>query len=244
MGDTDRAERTLAALDEQDRGRGEILIAVAVLRLAQGDPRAAAAALAPVLDGSAPLARGRWLVNAFLLEAIARNALADLAAAERALERALDAAEPDTILFPFLIYRAPGLLEHHARDCAKHAPLVSEILSLLPAQEERGQPRPGAMASPHARGYTGGPLPRLIEPLSRSETRVLRYLPTNLSVPEIARELCLSVTTVRTHIRHLFVKLGVHRRTEAVARARALSLLAPSPRSPGERRFMSDGASR
>jgi LuxR family transcriptional regulator, maltose regulon positive regulatory protein len=245
MGDTERAERTLAALDEQDRGRGEILIAVAVLRLAQGDPRAAAAALAPVLDGSAPLARGRWLVNAFLLEAIARNALADLAAAERALERALDAAEPDIILFPFLIYRAPGLLEHHARDCAKHAALVSEILSLLPApQEERGQPRPEAMASPHARGYTGGSPPRLIEPLSRSETRVLRYLPTNLSVPEIARELCLSVTTVRTHIRHLFVKLGVHRRTEAVARARALSLLAPSPRSPGERRFMSEGVSR
>ncbi len=51
----------------------------------------------------------------------------------------------------------------------------------------------------------------LIEPLSRSEMRVLRYLPTNLSAPEIARELSVSVTTVRTHISHLFVKLGVHR---------------------------------
>ena len=69
----------------------------------------------------------------------------------------------------------------------------------------------------------------LVDPLSQSEIRVLRYLPTNLSAPEIARELSVSVTTVRTHIRHLFVKLGVHRRTEAVAQARALGLLAPSP---------------
>ena len=59
--------------------------------------------------------------------------------------------------------------------------------------------------------------------------RVLRYLPTNLSTPEIARELSVSVTTVRTHISHLFAKLGAHRRTEAVARARDLGLLAPSP---------------
>jgi LuxR family transcriptional regulator, maltose regulon positive regulatory protein len=61
---------------------------------------------------------------------------------------------------------------------------------------------------------------------------VLRYLPTNLSTPQIARELSLSVTTVRTHVRHVFVKLGAHHRTEAVARARALGLLAPSARTP------------
>ena len=48
----------------------------------------------------------------------------------------------------------------------------------------------------------------LTEPLSRSEMRVLPYLPTNLSAPEIARELSVSVTTVRTRIRHLFVKLA------------------------------------
>ncbi len=51
----------------------------------------------------------------------------------------------------------------------------------------------------------------LIEPLSRSEMRVLRYLPMNLSAPDIARELSVSVTTVRTSIRHLFVKLDAHR---------------------------------
>jgi LuxR family maltose regulon positive regulatory protein len=58
---------------------------------------------------------------------------------------------------------------------------------------------------------------------------VLHYLPTNLSAAEIAGELSVSVTTVRTHIRHVFLKLGVHRRTEAVQHARALGLLAPPP---------------
>jgi LuxR family transcriptional regulator, maltose regulon positive regulatory protein len=48
----------------------------------------------------------------------------------------------------------------------------------------------------------------LIAPLSRSEMRVLRYLPTNLSAPKIARELSVPVTTVRTRIRHLFVQLA------------------------------------
>ena len=70
----------------------------------------------------------------------------------------------------------------------------------------------------------------LREPLSHAEARVLRYLPTKLSAPEIADELYLSVNTVKTHMRHLYDKLGAHRRHEAVEQARALGLLAPSPR--------------
>ena len=66
------------------------------------------------------------------------------------------------------------------------------------------------------------------EPLTKSETLILRYLPTHLTAPEIARQLDLSVHTVTTHIRHLYVKLGVHRRHEAVTRARAFGLLAYS----------------
>jgi LuxR family maltose regulon positive regulatory protein len=72
----------------------------------------------------------------------------------------------------------------------------------------------------------------LTEPLSPAETRVLRYLPTGLSVTEIAGQLHLSVNTVRTHMRHVYDKLGAHRRHEAVERARALGLLAPSSRQP------------
>jgi LuxR family maltose regulon positive regulatory protein len=71
------------------------------------------------------------------------------------------------------------------------------------------------------------------EPLTDSEIRVLRYLPTRLTALEIARQLYLSVHTVTTHMRHIYTKLDVHRRHEAVDRARACGLLAPITGRPG-----------
>ena len=215
LGETERAGQVLAALSEQDRDRGEIRTAAAVLRLAQGDPRAVTAALAPVLDGSAPVAAPALQVQSFLLEAIARDALGDPGAAERALERALDLAEPDGMLLEFLLHPAPGLLERQARHRTGHAALIAEIRSLLAGRTPA--PPPAAAQPP-------------LEPLSNSEIRVLRYLPTNLSAPEIANELYVSTNTVKTHMHHLYAKLGTHRRGEAVERARALGLLAPSAR--------------
>jgi LuxR family maltose regulon positive regulatory protein len=211
LGETDRAEQALAAVADQDRDLGQMRISLAVLRLAQDDPHAAVAALAPVLDGSAPIPWPGWLVQPFLLEAIARDALGDPAAAGRALERALDLAEPDGVLTMFLLHPAPGLLQRHR---TAHAALIADILSLLAGRK---------LAPP-----TAGPPPPL-EPLSDSEIRVLRYLPTNLSMRQIAGELYVSHNTVRTHISHLYAKLGTHTRAEAVARGRALGLLAPSP---------------
>jgi LuxR family transcriptional regulator, maltose regulon positive regulatory protein len=213
LGQTERAEQALAALADQDRDLGQMRISLAALRLAQDDPHAAVAALGPVLDGSAPVPWPGWLAHAFLLEAIARDALGDPAAAGRALERALDLAEPDGVLLWFLLHPAPGLLERQARQRTAHPALIAEILSLLAGRA----PAPPA-----------GPRPPL-EPLSDSEIRVLRYLATNLSGPEIAGQLYLSHNTVRTHLRHLYAKLGTHRRAEAVTRGRALGLLAPTP---------------
>ena len=92
LGETERAEQVLAGLSDQDREHREMRIAAAALRLAQDDPYAAAAALGPVLDGSAPQIRRSWLIQAFVLEAIARDTLGDPAAADRAVERALDLA--------------------------------------------------------------------------------------------------------------------------------------------------------
>ena len=99
--------------------------------------------------------------------------LGDAGAAQCPIERALDLAEPDRMLFPSLIHPAPGLLERHARQRTPHAALSAGILSRL-----AGTSAPGA-GSPAA-------------PLSQAQTRVLRYLPAHLSVPEIAGELCVS----------------------------------------------------
>jgi len=215
LGQLEQAEQVLAELGDQDRDRGDIRTAVAALRLAQGNPHAATAALAPVLDDSAPVTNRSLQNQSFLLEAIARDALGDSGAGEHALERALDIAEPDGALFMFLLHPAPGLLERHARQRTAHASLIAEILSLLAGNTPA--PPPAAAQPP-------------LEPLSETEIRVLRYLPTNLSTPEIANELYVSPNTVKTHLRHLYAKLGTHRRGETVARARALGLLAPAGR--------------
>ncbi|TMR11478.1 LuxR family transcriptional regulator [Nonomuraea turkmeniaca] len=211
-GETKRAAQALADLDQHHRDRGEMRIALAMLRLTQADLRAATAALAPVLDGSASVPWPDWLEQAFLLEAIARDRLGDFGAAERALERALDLAESGGVLIWFLLQPTQDLLSRHSAHRTRHASLITEIQSLLAG-------RSPALART-------APQPPL-EPLSDSEIRVLRYLPTNLSVPEIANELSLSPNTVKTHTRNLYRKLGINRRAEAVARARALGLLAP-----------------
>jgi len=213
MGDLRGAEELLAELDGPEPA-AEARIALAVLRLAQDDPEAVKAAVAPLLDGLASVASfPLWAVQAFLLEALAHDALGDAAGAERALERALDLAEPDGLLLPFLFHpAAKELLERHSRYRTTHASLISSALALL-----AGSQLATRVADPH-------PLP---EPLSESETRVLRYLPTNLSKREIADELCVSVHTIKTHIHHLYTKLDVHTRRDAVTRGRALGLLAP-----------------
>ena len=218
MGETQRVEHILAEMDGAERDSGEMRIAVAALRLAQDDPEAATVALAPVIEGSVPLTNAHlWEVQAFLLDAIARDALGDAGAARRALERALDVAQPEGLLYPFLADPAPDLLDRHRRLGTAHAALIEEILSVMAGRK----PVQRADEPQHLR-----------EPLSQAETRVLRYLPTKLSAPEIAGQLYLSVNTVKTHMRHLYDKLGVHRRHEAVEQARAFGLLAPSARKP------------
>jgi LuxR family transcriptional regulator, maltose regulon positive regulatory protein len=212
LGEIQRAEALLAELDEQTRDWGEIQVFAANLQLARHDPHAATVALGPVLDGSAPVYGRLPLIRAYLLEAIARDALGDDNAADGALERALDLTERDGALSLFVQHPAPALLHRHARHRTAHTALVTEILSLMTKVPASAK----AATQP------------LLEPLSQSEIRVLRYLPTHLSMPEIASELYVSLNTVRTHMRHLYTKLGTHRRAETVERARALGLLAPS----------------
>jgi LuxR family transcriptional regulator, maltose regulon positive regulatory protein len=167
----------------------------------------------PIFAGTSPIDNPGWEIQALLLKASAEDALGDIGASSRALERALELAEPDGLLLPFLLHPTRDLLERHSRLRSTHASLISEILNLL------------AGHAPRARRSDAQP-PQ--EPLSDSELRVLRYLPTNLRGPEIAAELFVSQNTIRTHLRNAYAKLGVHRRADAVKRARELGLLSTS----------------
>ena len=215
MGNAAAAREELERASEEQRERAEGRIGAAALALAEGDAERAVVLLAPVIDQSAPTWHPSWAaIQALLFDAAAHEQLGVMRAAEGSLEHALDLAEPEGLILPFTTAPIAGLLERHPRHRSAHAALVSEILDVL------------AGASPQPRGEPAPPL----DTLSAAELRVVRYLPTNLRAPEIAAELFVSTNTVRTHLSHIYAKLGVHSRAEAVDRARELRLLGPSSR--------------
>ena len=214
LGETAAARAILAEMTDEDRDSSESRSALAAVHLAEGDAAAAVDVLAPIVDASDTVVKISP-IQAFLFDALAREALGDPETAEASIERALERAEPDGLIFPFVTMPVQGLLERHPRHRTAHAALLSDILDVLD----------GSVLSAPA-----GRRPELREELSDGELRVLRYLPSNLSAPEIGNELYLSLNTIKSHMRHIYAKLGVHRRTEAVDRARELGLLAPSAR--------------
>jgi LuxR family maltose regulon positive regulatory protein len=208
-GKVSEARAALAALPEELAG-GEIAAAEAVICLTDGDPGGALIAVKGVLDGTAPVAGYATVLGAHLLAGRAHRELGDHRAASQAAERALELAEPDRLVLPFVLSGSRQLLEALARHETTHSVLLARILDIM-----RGaSPAPEEMTMP----------PRTLQ-LSPTELKVLRYLPTNLSRPEIARELSVSPNTVSTHIRNIYAKLGADDRSGAVQHARKLGLL-------------------
>jgi LuxR family maltose regulon positive regulatory protein len=213
LGMTGEARALLAALDDERASSGEIRNARAVICLAEGNPAAALAAVADVLDGTAPVLGDVTVMEAHLLAGLAHRQLGDQRAASQAAERALALAEPDRLVLPFAMTGSRELLEALPRHQTAHGALLADILDVLHG------------SSPAAKELSPSPP---TEELSPGELRVLRYLPTNLSRPEIASELSVSLNTVGTHLRSIYAKLQVRDRSSAVQRARELRLLAAS----------------
>ena len=150
-------------------------------------------------------------IEARVVEAVARDCLNDQDGALRALERALDLAEPRGYADAILHFGAPlkSLLRRRIRQGTGHRAFAGELLAAL----EDGQ------RDERARGAL------LLEPLSDRELAVLRFLPTMMSNAEIAAEMFVSVNTVKTHLKHVYRKLDVADRRDAVRRGRELHLL-------------------
>lgn len=218
IGETAPARAGLDEFSPKQRDTPLGRIALAQIHLAEDSPEQAVDVLAPVIEGASEVV---WQVDprvdaieALLYDAAARDELGETRAAEASMERALELAEPEGIILPFSLAPVNELLERHPRHRTSHASLLSEIRDVLA----------GSPAAPRGDG-----LP-LLDELSEAELRVIRHLPSNLRAPEIAAELFVSPNTVRTHLRHIYGKLGVHSRGEAVERARELGLVAPSSR--------------
>jgi LuxR family maltose regulon positive regulatory protein len=211
LGQLAEARASLAALDDKRVDSGEIRNARAVICLAEGNPAAALAAVQDVLTGTAPVIGYVTVVESNLLAALAHRELGDERAATAAAERALALAEPDGLILPFAMTDTLKLLEAIPRHETAHVALLTDILDVIRGSSLSAGSNEFALAG--------------IEQLSPSELRVLRYLPTNLSRPEIASELSVSVNTVNTHIRNIYAKLQAQDRSSAVQRARDAAAL-------------------
>jgi LuxR family maltose regulon positive regulatory protein len=214
LGMPDEARATLSgftAAPERIGALGAVDNARAVISIAEGDPASALDGLRDVLANTPRVGPAFTIAEAHLLAGIAHLSLGDRSAAAAAAEEALAAAEPDRLIFPFVLTDAAELLDALPRHATAHGALLADIVDVLQGTRARSTDRePGAQE----------------KKLSPSELRVLRYLPTNMTRPEIARELYVSINTVNTHIRNIYSKLGARDRSSAVQRARELRLLA------------------
>ena len=154
------------------------------------------------------------VIEILVLQALALRMRDDVRAALPPLERALALAEPEGYVRMF-VDEGPAmasLLDAAEQQGIAHD-YVRRLQNALSGAEER---------APMAQG--------LVDPLSQRELDVLRLLGTDLGGPDIARELVLSLNTVRTHTKNIYAKLGVNSRRAAVRRAEELDLLSRSGR--------------
>jgi LuxR family maltose regulon positive regulatory protein len=181
-------------------------LTLARLLIAQGSLKDAATLLLRLRHGAEAAERNGSLIEILILQALTFAAQKRVEEALSALEQALDLAEPEGFVRVFLDEGDPMTkLLRRAVVQDIHATYALSLLSALGETVTAPQP--------------------LIEPLSERELEVLRRVAAGYSNQEIAQELVVALSTVKKHIGHIFSKLGVGNRTQAVAKARELGLL-------------------
>jgi LuxR family maltose regulon positive regulatory protein len=150
------------------------------------------------------------VIELHLLKTLVHDGMGEKGLAISELKAALEIAEGAGCLRVFL---DQGLalkpLLQRAKSQNIHPEFIDRVLNAFsgPIILEKGEPQ------------------SFVDPLSGRELDVLRLLRTNLTAPEIADEMVIGVNTVRSHIKNIYSKLAVHKRSEAVSRAKDLGLL-------------------
>ena len=189
------------------------------LNIALGRPQIAARGLEDVL--AAQPASLVVTVSATVLLAQSLRQLGDLAGAAEQIEHALRLAAPEGVRAPFLGHGSwiAELLDAPAAPPPPPLEPPPPPLEQPPASPEASQRPP---AAPDVFEVAAA---QMAEPLTEREMLVLQYLRSMLSIAEIATVLSVSANTVKTHVRHVYRKLGVSRRRDAVRKGRELSLI-------------------
>jgi LuxR family maltose regulon positive regulatory protein len=162
-------------------------------------------------------------IEILVLQALAQQMLGDVPAGLALLEHALTLAEPEGYVRLFVDEGQP--MARLLREAAARGILPDYTSKLLAGFEVKQQESAGESAIPDLRGQTSPAPQPLIEPLSHRELEVLRLFKTDLMGPEIAEELVIALSTVRTHTKSIYSKLNVTNRRAAVKRAAELGLI-------------------
>jgi LuxR family maltose regulon positive regulatory protein len=197
--------QTLARTDQRGKGKPDRLCLEKAMEL-----------LERLLQTAEAGGRVRWVIGILVLCALAHQARGDIGQAMICLQRALSLAEPEGYVRIFVDEGRPMaqlLYEASARGIAP------EYAGKLLAAYSDSELAPAASPATHKNEV------RVVDPLSERELEVLQLIARGLSNREIARQLVLSVSTVKVHAYNIYGKLGVHSRTQAVAKAKAFDIL-------------------
>jgi LuxR family maltose regulon positive regulatory protein len=181
---------------------------------AKPSPHEAARLVERLLPAAEEGGRTGRVIEILVLRALAHQALGDIPAALASLDRAVTLAEP----------------EGYVRVFADEGPPMAALLRAAAKQGARRDYVRRLLAAASGIEPSGPTAQALIEPLSERELDVLRLLGSELDGPAIARELMVSLNTMRTHTKNIYAKLGVTNRRAAVRQAAELNLL-PRTRS-------------
>ena len=191
-------------------------VALARVWLALGKLDEAIPLIQRLLKAAEAGARTSSAIEMLVLQALAFDAHGEPTRAVAALERALALAEPGGYLRTFVDQGPPmAALLYRVLSRGTAPDYVRRLLAAFPITE--AEPSPSSA---------------LVEPLSERELEVLELIAQGLTNAEIASRLFLALNTVKAHTRNIYGKLGVHTRTEAAAKARALGLLHSRPAYP------------
>jgi LuxR family maltose regulon positive regulatory protein len=217
------AQARLDPHDEPAFQRETEQVTLARILLAQGRWEAALSVLGRLGRAAETAGRLCTVIETLVLQALAFEGQNDSAEASSALEQALVRAEPGGYIRIFLDEGEPvACLLRRIEPRRIAAQYVETLLDAFDAGET-GDQSDGTMV---VRGRTSPARDQvLVEPLSEREIEVLRLIAAGKSNREIARELIVTLGTVKKHINNIFGKLAVHSRTQAVARARELHLV-------------------